>query len=344
MTIMIDRNDENDMTMSGNLFTAGRKRAFLAVFVSVATIVFFAYFGGGERTFRSEVSVLAIPGSDASLSPDEIAESVVFLSGTEGFRAALFSDMGPVPGLVTRIVPERLSDEEGRDVFGSMLSVSRSRTDGIFSVTASADDPDDAALISRIAALSLFRYVSGYYDIRRQADFRIVDGPSTTASASGAVFAVMVGIGAGVLSVILSVLFVSVADRMFRLRSETVRTKPFAAEMFQPKRPVSTILSEPVEDDEFSETPSDKADTAVSVPSAPTKQAPAPADVPSFSDEEERFLNEFSFEDPTAGDDVAEADPDATPAKPSETETVSDEPLSPTDEEYRRRLNELLRG
>jgi len=341
MTIMIDRNDENAMTMSGNLFTAGRKKVFLAVFVSVSTIVFFSYFGGGDRTFRSEVSVLAIPGSDASLSPDEIAESVVFLSGTEGFRSALFSDMGSVPGLVTRIVPERLSDEEGRDVFGNMLSVSRSRTDGIFSMTASADDPDDAALISRIAALSLFRYVSGYYDIRRQADFRIVDGPSTETSASGAVFAAMVGIGAGALSVILSVLFVSVTDRMFRLRSETVRTKPFAAEMFQPKRPVSTILSEPVEDDDFPETPSDDAGTVISVP---MKQAPAPADVPSFSDEEERFLSEFSFEDPTAGDDDAEADPDATPVEPSELETVSDEPLSPTDEEYRRRLNELLRG
>lgn len=331
-------------------FFSGKKTGvFLAVF-SLAGILSFLILSGGHRTFRAERFVLAIPGSDASLSSGEIARNAVFLAGTDGFRTAFFSDMEAVPGFMAANEPSELSGDARREAFDGMFSFSLSGTDGVFFVRASADDPDDAAVLSGHASLSLFRYVSRYYDIRRQADFRIVDGPSVSVTTTGAFGLALAGCVIGFLVALAAVLLMNGAERMRRIRFGDVRaTLPFDADMFRPKRPVSTILSDSeTEGDDREEFVGEEILDDVSAPMAATpsvKQAPAPADIPVFSEEEARFLEEFSFEEgPSPEADVAEEEAASDPVTETAVDPEASVHPSATDEEYRRRLNELLRG
>ncbi len=84
------------------------------------------------------------------------------------------------------------------------------------------------------------------------------------------------------------------------------------------------------------------------------KKAPAPLDIPTFSEEEARFLKEFAFEpvEEESGSDHADAPivetaptgPSASAEIPETQADAANVPAAPTRSEYQRRLNELLRG
>ncbi|HWQ60114.1 MAG TPA: hypothetical protein VN420_03125 [Candidatus Fimivivens sp.] len=334
-------------------------------FVLVATAAAFVSFLMLSRMlhgYTAECSVLVIPGVHAMPSTD-LVNDVVFLSRTSGFREQLFQDAGPYikgdPDILTR---------NGRaELLDSGLSVSASATPNVISVRATADDPLDAGKLARTASLSLFRYVSRYYDIREKADFRIVDGPLVTRRSLSVLSRLSLSVAIGIaISTMLSVL-VALVGRFSRYsvlpdRSRTaIPLNPFGADIFRPKRPVSPILSEVVltekeptrEQDSFFE-PEPTTREVVNVFEG--KKAPAPLDIPTYSEEEARFLKEFSFESTdesedhdsaTVSDDTdtvrQKADAVATAVEEAKHENIP-EHETPSQAEFRRRLNELLQG
>ena len=244
--------------------------------------------------------------------------------------------------------------------------------------------PDDADAISQSASLSLSKYAARYYNIKEEADFRIVDGPTISAMRSGTPVRLAISAAVGVaLAAIFSVLvslLTAIASTM-NTSSVTSSVGRFSADMFLPKRPSTSLLSDAVGTD----IPDSVTVPHVAVPkesisealpmaeeSLPAevfiqlstgtatiglKKSTAPLDLPIYSEEEARFLQEFSFEPFTEGTEEGEtiedasanavapvAEPVAVSAEPS-TDTVEAEALpSPTKEEYQRRLNQLLRG
>ncbi len=384
------------VTENGIVGRMGTSRAFLAIAVLVS---FSAFIVSSEisRGYRADVDVLVIPGGQA-IPAAEIVANVVFLSETTGFRSVFFDEVGSIPGLMALEDMDDLTGAAKRDLFESMISVSRA-SGSIFSVRSIAEDPDDAKAIARSAALSLFRYASRYYDVEEEADFRIVDGPIVSARSPNVVLSLLGSIAFGFAfsglmffsrSAITGILTTASRPKM------PLPGNPFAADIFKPKRPVSPLLEpetpeavaaiseqrptiegndrkEMIPDavtgpDSFFEpapapgvTAGPAAPSAASsdVPASGMKKAPAPLDVPIYSEEEERFLKEFSFEEFTEGDDTRVGSVVSEPVSETEAEEppvaaapvnlpigepdVVDHP-APSKSDYQRRLNELLRG
>jgi len=389
----------------GGLFSGNRGRAFAvtALFVSLVSAVALSE---GLRGYRADLSLLVIPGKRMAPSTVEVMNDVVFLSKTPAFRSVFFRDAESLPALMTMDSADDLSDDAKRKVFDSMLSVSASSgKESILTVRATAGDPQDAKDIARVAALSLSRYASRYYDVEATADFRIVDGPSVSARMPNGPVLIAESAGLGIVfSSILFLLFSVVPGSLSYLdrRRMSLSVIPFSADIFQPKRPVSPILSDTVPADIadretefpgadaesdptipepampsreadrfFDPAPSVVVETSSETPSSSAsgtvpagKKAPAPLDIPTFSEEEARFLKEFTFEATSdTEEDSGGANMPVVPSVPA-MKTVPDEvsgvvPAVPTEEtqpsegeeriipsraDYQRRLNELLRG
>lgn len=374
--------------------TTDNPRSGAGYFVVVASIAAMAAFLTLSRTLHgyvAECSVLVIPGTHAQPS-SEIVNDVVFLSRTSGFREQLFQDEKPY---ITAEAGNMTADAR-RSLLDASLSMSSTGTPNVISVRAYSDDPIDADGMARTASLSLFRFVSRYYDVREMADFRIVDGPFAVSRALSvpSLLSASIAIGMAVATILLAML--SVIGRYAGFRSgrdtsaKSVSASPFGADIFLPKRPVSPLLEgtvsdavPPMEREESEETrnvpdaspESSHRDDSVrpaendsffepepvhaSSDGYHGKKAPAPLDIPTYSEEEERFLKEFSFEVPeeAEGPDAAADAPEATAIVPERVETVADAAAdgddvstapsaheTPSQAEFRRRLNELLRG
>jgi capsular polysaccharide biosynthesis protein len=385
-------------------FDGNKGRAFVAMAVFVSFVSFVA-FSGGNRGYEANLSVLVMPGTMSSSVSKDVIENIVLLSRTTEFRTMFFQDAESVPGLM---VTEDVSDMSGdmmKKSFDSMVTITPTGTGSMIMVRAYAENQDDAKNIARTSALALFRFASRYYDVEREVDFRIIDGPSVAASLPNRFLLIFGSAAVGIaVTGILFVFYVSAKrDFMsFDRRKMPLPNNPFGAEMFQPKRPVASLLSEsiseessdhvnearihsveasvletedvPVNDTFFEPEPAKRvnvSDQGASVdvknPIFPMpKQAPAPLDIPTYSEEEEQFLKEFTFEEfedgSTAHEEradrvvesqavvptTAEEAPAATTTVagvPTTEELLSKEPHSaPTKSDYQRRLNELLRG
>jgi capsular polysaccharide biosynthesis protein len=388
------------MKMTRESFWGRYGGIFTGTVLFVALVSFIAL-SEGNRGYQADLSVLVIPGEKATASSKDIVENVVFLSRTAKFRELFFKDSESVPGLMATADVTEMSGDAMRASFQSMISITPIGTGSMISVRALANDPDDAKDIARTSALALFRYASAYYDVDGEADFRIVDGPSVASRLPNGFLLFFGSVAIGI-AVTGAIFFISSAMRnlpaMNGRRKMPLPGNPFSADIFEPKRPVSPLLSDsapqemPViepgmtevsekpneptaalNDDAFFEPePAARTESSrrsnVTVPkSAPVtaaKQAPAPMDIPTYSEEEERFLKEFTFEefegDGKSHDETGDADAEEAvmPMVVEESVTsVSEESSqsevlpsaeenhpSPTKSDYQRRLNELLRG
>ncbi|NTW30134.1 MAG: hypothetical protein HGB34_01685 [Candidatus Moranbacteria bacterium] len=388
-----DKVDENGIV--GRL---GTSRVFIAIAILVSFSAFIV-FSETSRGYRADVDVLVIPGGQA-ISTEEMVANVVFLSKTTGFRSVFFEEIEALPGLMVSQDMDDLTGAAKRDLFESMISVNPT-SGSIISVRSIAQDSDDAKAIARSAALALFQYASRYYDVEEEVDFRIVDGPIVSARSPNLALSLFGSLAFGFA---FSGLMLFSRSALIGILTTTSRPKmplpgnPFAADIFKPKRPVSPLLSDsaspemPVidsgmtevsekinepamvlKDDAFFEPePAVRAETnrrsdlpvSKSAPVTAVKQAPAPMDIPTYSEEEERFLKEFSFEefegdgkshDETGDVDVEKAampivvEESATSvseesSRSEELPSVEEHHPSPSKSDYQRRLNELLRG
>ncbi|NTW15086.1 MAG: hypothetical protein HGA38_01810 [Candidatus Moranbacteria bacterium] len=361
----------------------------------VVAVVMFGMAAGMSWGYRADVPVLAITKKDSGTDAGRLADALEYLSETSRFRNAFLEE---VDGLSVRMGEEPVSDLSGserRKLADSILSVSH--TGEHVTVTGYADDPEAARDIARTGALSLFRYAAKYYDVDTEADFRIVDEPSVSSRLPNAWILLL---GSAILGTLLTALLFSVVPKIRTASRRTpIISMPFNSDIFMPKRPVSPILTgdidgigesvptesgkEEAASDKFFEPEPVRKDAGTEVARSTSKKAPAPTDIPvAMSEEERRFLEEFSFEQPAGADRdetiVSEAEPqsvseaDSEPVAMIDTEKESSVVAAPTRpqtgeesirkseavgirdsgephpvpsrEEYLKRLNELLRG
>lgn len=344
-------------------FSARRRYFFLAaLFASFTSAVMLADL---FRGYESEVLVLAIPRNEISAdSLGEIVSNMTRLSATDPFRAEFFDALSGKIGMFDEVP---VSMRAG--MAAEILSVRAEKGTSMLSIRGFSDDSDDAKTIARQAAFSLFGSTGRYYNLKEDIDLRIVTGPSVSARIIHPVLLVFFSIALGlvVTSAFFFVLFglpelLSFFERRGRYAEGTLDTK-----VFEPEMPTSPFLRDTVETDreaaaaviaEHETLPSavlerpvepNVSDTDASAPRN-GKKASAPANLPSLSEEEERFLREFSF-DESASEEPAAVTETAVSDMPMEVPSVasdsSESPVSdhePTEEEYKRRLNQLLRG
>lgn len=328
-------------------------RRAVAAFASVAvilSIVSAAVLRGRFLTYEAEVPLLVIP--IGSVGPGhEIAGNLEYFSRSASFRDTLTVDSDHA---------DRISVETASE--GSMVVI-----------RARADHPETARTVAHAAALSLSRFSSRYYNVKTGADFRILSAsePIHIIDDTGVyvIASVLAGIGLSSAMYFLLFGFPDLPDILKRRRGDLL---PFDLRLFEPKRPSSSLLSDrivPVPGSEMSvqevfpatEEPmksripvyeslpemdgSDVVDRDAVSAIVPGKKAAAPDNLPGLTDAEQRFLDEFSFEEPAeegVPDDIGTIE--TVDRIVSDIPEIHEEPEEPSVEEYQRRLNELLKG
>jgi capsular polysaccharide biosynthesis protein len=326
------------------------------------------------REYRAEVSIIVLPQGNA-FGSEQVVENVAALPKTLDFFDALlasdarlteFSDIDEAPVAMRKAA------------WKNMLEVKRQGRSGIVTYTLEAKNQEEAELLARQMTKVLFEKVGVYYDIRSQISLRLVEGPLVRTSVASPVqwigLSLLLGTGAALAGTALLMKLETVLRRRSKnipeeeggsLRSFESAVSPLRPETFVPKKP-AVLFSETGEarareeqwnqalamQESEAQRVKEKAiekkamplqrETVASAPVVTQRAtAGAPANLPVM--DEATFLAQFSTVNTEETPEEPEViEPTPTPVAPSET-TEASLSTEPTVEEYRRRLNELLR-
>lgn len=324
------------------------------------------------REYRAEISIIALPkGGD--IPAGQVVENIAVLPTTLDFfdalllsdeRIALFSDIDEQPMAVRK------------SAWSEMLAVERQGESGMITYSISAESQEEAVLLARQMSKVLFEKIGAYYDIRSDVSIRLVEGPLVRTSVATPFLWIGMSLSFGIVAALVVTLLLSNATLLFaRVRvaaapeaGSSHRMEPikpaFHPSAFIPKKPLALfsesgeakvheekwdkILAAQEAEAKRAELSSIIARTAKPVVSAVSSAAPANLPV---MDENEFFAQ---FQATAAAQEAEAAETTETEAvapltaaapavsAPEETEAPA-EAVEPTVEEYRRRLNELLK-
>lgn len=317
------------------------------------------------RTSYSQVTVLVIHKNEkTAASADQVVDNIAEIPKMLSFYDRLLRRFPEIRDPWTG-----MSDDARQEAWADHIMVDRVDYSGLIRLEINADTASDASSLAEKVSTNLFETIGRYYDIRNEIDIRTVDGPTMrtqlrapfgwflSSVVSGFVLAMAVSGGIASIAVAVGRLRERRgADRSPKLALEKVSfpldggenaPKPSGSSLYQEHRFVQQMTSlsgksamaqppvEPVKDelDPFVDT---------EIKSAPEKSVlVAPRNLPFL--EEGVSLEEHLF---GSGQSV--------PSEPAtEVSDVSDAPVEaakedvvaePTEDELKRRLNQLLRG
>lgn len=322
------------------------------------------------REYRAEISIIALPkGGD--IPAGQVVENIAVLPTTLDFfdalvasdeRIALFSDIDEQPMAVRK------------SAWSEMLTVERRGESGVIAYSLAAESQEEAVLLARQMSKVLFEKIGAYYDIRSDVSIRLVEGPLVRTSVATPFLWIGMSLSFGIAAALVVTLILSNAALWFasarvaaapETGSSQHRTaepiKPaFHPSAFIPKKPLALfsesgeakaheekwdkILAAQEAEAKRAELSSIIARTAKPVVS--TVSSAAPANLPVMDENE--FFAQFQATaaaqeaEAVGTETVAPLAPIAPVVSAPEAEAPA-EAVEPTVEEYRRRLNELLK-
>lgn len=304
------------------------------------------------RKYEADLSVIVIPRNEVSAeSLPEIVANMEHVATTSSFRSAFFErvfEKDPVLG-------EMLASQNG-PVADESISVRAGEKGSVLSVRAVADDADDAKLLVREATRALFGLTGQYYNLKEAIDLRMTNGPIVAAHTSNPMLFVLssIALGSAVSSAFFLLLFRLPNALVFFERRRTDSGSVLDAKVFEPETPTSPFFRDTIEGDRekaaavIAECESSPASIVKKTePTTRERKASAPENLPALSGAEQQFLQEFSFDEPLGIESaVAEKQETERIVAPPVPEAVPSDvrDQEPTEEEYKRRLNELLKG
>lgn len=338
------------------------------VFGIIYSAFFFLFFLNAFKTYRSDISVLIIPKSPAAISQQEqIINNVLELPKTLAFYDALLRYNSDV-----RDVTDGMSPLERKDVWNKMLIVKRTNSDSsIVRISITAKNENDANQLNLKTVRTLFAVVGSYYDIKKDVDLRIVDGPIAKTYNNlwlSLIFALLAGFVLAFLSLLITFpknIFSKDFFAKFKMPEEKIaalKNKSFFDFKKDSKMPAEKeleVLKNLYQDEQVKEpfvfkqqeirpdetekieemkklTQQMEQDKYPNFPEMPIRgrgKAAAPENLPIADDV--FFTNNFSEE--------SIAKEESTPVE-TEPKTEDKEVKEPTPEELKERLNQLLKG
>lgn len=296
-----------------NLKNKNKGRVFASpyffILAVILTVTFGLFFLESFRSNRSDISILIIPKEEsASVQADQIMENLTDITHRLSFYDRVLFDnreiQDPFSGL---------DKDQRKALWNKSFEIARLPGSTTLNISVFNEDKVEGNKIARQMALSLSQVASQFYNIRTELDFRIIEGPISSVIVRSWFWLVAESVLAGTALAWLVVFIFSCfpGESRYGANSYCVWKK-------DPKLPERDFFAPFVsegrnqsEEDVF--------------PIRAVKRASAPANLPIA--EEEIGIPESISEPMTAI-----------------SENIVEEKGEPTDEEYRERLNKLLRG
>jgi capsular polysaccharide biosynthesis protein len=198
-----------------------------------------------------------------------------------------------------------LTKDERKSFWNESFSIQRVPDSTIINITIFNRDKMEANKIARQTALTLSEVASRFYNIRTELEVRIIEGPISSSYVPLWPWLILGSLVLGTTLAFLSHLLFDIFSRPFQRRISAVLIR----ERIQPERKTMTgeknYFSRPASGDSLA-----------------VKKASAPSNLPIAEEEPEELAEIF----------------------PLPEEKIAAKEGEPTDEEYRERLNKLLRG
>ncbi len=310
-------------------------RIYFAMLALIISAVLFFLFLEKYKQYNSEISIIFVPKSEmAAQDAERIIENMQIFPTKAFFydKMAMFDEN----------IKNKISNF-------SAVKITRERRGSIMKISALSENREDSIAVSKIAATTLFNTMGFYYDIKKDADFRIVEDPIAHTTNTNLIFILISSLLAGIVSAFTLVF-------IFQKISNYLEKKPGSkkeAEIFFEISKGTKAKPEIQKEEEVYEI-KPKTPT-VSAPSE--KKSPVPVNLPSAPGElvfidEDYFRNNIikngKIEPKKESEEApAEKSPKETSIEAS-GEIKTSEPVDfhrePTSEEFKKRLNQLLRG
>lgn len=270
------------------------------------------------RYYQSEISIRLVPQNEnLAGSSDEILTKLARLSG----RLAFYDKMN-------RENPELndpflgLDPDERKADWNRIFEARQTAGAPVLKLTAKAESSGQSRALANSAARTLLGTAGQIYDLRREAEFRIVSGPTTSVKVASWPLLILLSFILGTVSTLIVLSAGYAASRRLSGVTSAETEAPIlpAHNFYSPELPKS--LDDIIAEEE------------TSAPYAFVKKSSAPSNLPVADD------TIFATGEPALGiwEAAAAAETEAPAALKAE------EPSEPTEEEYKRRLNQLLRG
>jgi len=323
----------------------------------ILTLTFGVFFTGHFRTYSSQVTILIVQKNEkTSASADQVVRTIAEFPKTLSFYNSLLKQFPEVkdPWI-------GMGDNERKNLWAQRVSVERVDESGLIRLQVNADTASDASLLAEKSATVLFSMIGRYYNIRTELDIRTIDPSITHAEIHSPFGWLLTSVSASfVVSSILSSMILVVSKRV-----RNIRRTLFISQSQSTNVPLTPVV--------FDNTPQETTplyrNFAPQFPNqflTPIQTPPAPT---STQTHQLPFLEEgVSLEDHLFGvqnsatahpleqvmqpiDAHSEQEQETTkemmPTVEAQSEIVSTPSViatEPTQEELKRRLNQLLKG
>lgn len=331
------------------------RRSFFVTlfFVTVATSLFWLE---SYRAYESEIRVLVI-GKSPGIAIDQVVENFAEMTSNLSFYERVLAENDLIDDSF-----EGYSKDTRKALWNEVVTVKRSDGSGVLTVTAKQDTSEKSKMFAEATVNTLFSLAGFYYNIKTDIDLRVVDETIVKTVLRSPVQYVFVSFGSALGLTILFFWFLTITPFFFRKKKgavspvavtndqEHVSTKEHIHQMyaigeavpyidpqkFIPARPMLTFGSSH-EEQQIREEVSRPIDTKI--PDATTTLS------------SERMLPgmdvealPFEFEERPEDEQKSILSPSIDETSLPKTVVPEVELGEPTIEEYKRRLNELLRG
>lgn len=321
-----------------------REKIFSPYFFVIAIIisaVLFLLLLDNFKKYQSEISILVIPKSEkAAADSEHIVENLKILPTTLSFYEKLIRDNDNLKDNFTN-----LSGKQKKKMWNDDLKVKREEKSSVITITIIKDDPEEARLISKAATANLLNIAGFYYDIKRDIDIRIIEGPIIHSFFNNWFLIILSSIVAGmIVSFLINFVFYLSSSYLKKKRREAkLRFKDTISEKSSRIKEESRKSFEekivPEKSISVSKKTEGKKDIQHPISQVSSKKASAPENLP-FVDEE-YFRNNIIRAN---GSNAPKTMLEETPSKQKEEKKEAELQREPTQEEFKKRLNQLLRG
>ena len=323
---------------------------YFVVVAIVLSAVSFLLLLDNSKKYRVETSVMFIPKSEKAAEDSEhIIENMRVLPAKLAFYDKLLRDNKNIDDAFSG-----LSDDQRKKMWNDEIKVEREKNSSIIDISITKRDSGEAKATSKATVSTLLSFMSFYYDIKNDVDFRIVEGSIVHASVSNwfllIVLSLLIGTAA---SIILNVLFGFASD--YFSKNKIIPRLKISKDFFK----IKSETRKEIEKSFFIKTPkkeeAKKPARKAPVSEARMKKSPAPENLPSapgnlsFIDED-YFRNNIIKSDVSPKEETSNVSREVEQENSQEEKTSTDKETSsdlhrePTQEELKKRLNQLLRG
>jgi hypothetical protein len=144
---------------------------FIFMFLILILAIFFSILGN-FRVYKSEISIIVIPKSPALMAQSEsVVQNFEALPKTLSFYNRILKDNSSIKDQFAE-----QSDAQRKKNWNKNLSVKREGNSQVINFIVYSRN-NDANIIARQTASSLFSLATQYYNLKTDLDLRIIDGP-----------------------------------------------------------------------------------------------------------------------------------------------------------------------